>query len=284
MSAATYLSDPTPIPRICLDSVRVCGGVSIRASERLGESRIIDIRERDGYKVRSPRRSRPPEAVIINTGGGIAGGDDIMQDITVDAHAALTVTTQASERIYRSLERSVTKVDVCLSLGEEAALNWLPQDTILFEGSRLERSITAEIAPSAQLLLAETVVFGRAAMGEQLTTGLFRDSWRIRRGGKLVFAENILLRDEMFRMMSAPALAGDAHAALTLVYVAPNAEDRLAGVRNVLNEARFSCAASAWNGLLVVRGLAPGVEPVRHAVQGIVGALDRGPLPRVWWT
>ena len=284
MSAATFLSDTAPVPQICLDKVRVSGGVSIRCAERLGESRIVDIGQRDGYKVRTPRRSSPPEAVIINTGGGIAGGDDIIQSVEVDAGAALTVTTQASERVYRSLGETATNIDIHVTLGEGASLNWLPQDTILYNDCRAKRFISAEIATSSELLLAETLVFGRTAMGERLVSGLFRDQWRIRRDGKLVFAENILLRDETFRMLSDPAIAGDSNTATTLVYVAPRAEDQLAGVRQVIQTAELECAASAWNGLLVIRGLSSGVEPVRHLMSEIVPTLQRGTLPRVWWS
>lgn len=284
MSAATFLSDRSPVPPIGLESVRVSGGVSIRCSQRLGESRIVDVGQRDGYKVRMPRRSAPPEAVIINTGGGVAGGDDVAQEIVVDDGAALTVTTQASERIYRSHNDAVTNVDVRASLGDGAQLNWLPQDTILFDGAMLRRRMTAEIAASARLLVGETVVFGRAAMGETLQTGLFQDQWRLKRDGRLVFAENILLRDETFRLLAAPVVAGAAQATLTLVLIAPDAEDRLAATRKVLRNAGFECAASAWNGMIMVRGMAAKVEAIRHLMRDLVPVLQGISVPRVWWT
>lgn len=283
MSAATFLSEPVAAP-IGLSGVRVSGGVSVRCSERLAESRVVDVRERDGYKVRFPRRSAPPEAVIINTGGGLAGGDDVLQSIEVTDNAALTVTTQAAERAYRSLSGAITKLDVQMNVGEGAELRWLPQETILFDKSRLDRRLTADIAVSAKLLVAETIVFGRAAMGEILTSGLFKDTWRIRRGGKLVFAENIKLGEETFHMVSSSAIADGAHAIMTVVFVANDAEDRLAGVRRTLRAANFECAASAWNGMLVVRGLAAGTEEVRNTMAALVTALGSEQLPRVWWT
>ncbi len=283
MSAATFLSVPVTTP-IGLSGIRVSGGVSVRCSERLAESRVVDVRERDGYKVRFPRRSSPPEAVIINTGGGLAGGDDVLQSIEVTDNATLTVTTQAAERAYRSLSGATTKLDVQMGVGEDAELRWLPQETILFDQARLERRLTADIAVSATLLIAETIVFGRAAMGEVLASGLFKDTWRIRRGGKLIFAENLKLNDETFRMVSSTAIAGGAHAIMTVVFVANDAEDRLAGVRRALRAAKFECAASAWNGMLVVRGLAAGTEEVRNAMAALATALGSEQLPRVWWT
>lgn len=284
MSAATFLSDPVPSVPIGLSNVRVSGGVSVHCQQRLGASRIVDTRERDGYKVRSPRRSSPPEAVLINTGGGIAAGDDILHDIRVDDEADLTVTTQASERIYRSSDGATSKVDTRLELGAGAALNWLPQDTIIFDRSRMERCITADMTGSSRLLVAETLVLGRAAMGETLASGLFRDKWRIHRDGKLVFAENVLLRDETFHLLTAAVMAGGAQAILTMVFVAPEAEARLSRVREVLASAQLECAASAWNDMLVVRGLALKTEQIRHLMAELVPALQRGTLPRVWWT
>ena len=127
-------------------------------------------------------------------------------------------------------------------------------------------------------------MFGRAAMGERLVSGLFHDHWRIRRGGKLVFAECILLHDDMFKTLADPAIAGGANAAFTMLYVAPNAQDQLARVREVIESTQMKCAASAWNGLLVIRGLSSGVESVRHMMAEIVPTLRRGTLPRVWWT
>lgn len=284
MSAATFLSNPAPDVPIAIGNVRVSGGVSVRCERRLGESRIVDTRERDGYKVRSPRRSSPPEAVLINTGGGIAAGDDILHDIHVDDDADLTVTTQASERIYRSSGGATSKVDTRIVLGAGAGLNWLPQDTIIFDRSRLQRAISADIVRSSTLLLAETLVLGRAAMGETLAQGLFRDQWRVRRDGRLVFAENVLMRDETYRRFSEAVMAGGSQALLTLVFLAPDAEDKLGPVREVLASAELDCAASAWNSMLVVRGMALKTERIRHLMSEIVPALGRGTLPRVWST
>ncbi len=284
MSAATFLSDPAPNVPIAIGNVRVSGGVSVRCERRFGESRIVDTRERDGYKVRSPRRSSPPEAVLINTGGGIAAGDDILHDIHVDDDADLTVTTQASERIYRSSDGATSKVDTRIVLGAGAGLNWLPQDTIIFDRSRLQRAISADIVRSSTLLLAETLVLGRAAMGETLAQGLFRDQWRVRRDDRLVFAENVLMRDETYRCFSEAVMAGGSQALLTLVFLAPDAEDKLGPVREVLASAELDCAASAWNSMLVVRGMALKTEWIRLLMSEIVPALGRGTLPRVWST
>lgn len=307
MSDATCLSEPpsplqppAPSQDHGLAGVRVSGGVSIRVASRDGITRVVDVSERDGYKVRFPRRSVPPEAIIINTGGGLAGGDRIAQEFIVGPDASLTVTTQASERSYRALNAATTTLRVTASVAENATFSWLPQETILFDQTRLQRSIDVELAPSARLLLAETVVFGRTAMGETLATGLFTDQWRISRANRLIFAENVRLNDATFALMSTnplvegvdaanskgaqAALNGHAKVAFTLLLAATDAEDFLPATRLALQAAPFQCAATAWDGKLIVRGLAGRSEDVRHVVARLVPVLGAGPVPRVWWT
>jgi urease accessory protein len=256
----------------------------VRVDVRDGRSRVVDLSERDGYKVRFPRRSDPPEAIIINTGGGLASGDEIVQSFDVSDGAALTVTTQASERSYRSIDGAVTKLNVTTKVGPDASFVWLPQETILFDKTRLARSIDIDLSTSSRALIAETVVFGRIAMGETLKAGLFTDKWRIRRDSRLVFAENIRLDDATFEMMTAAAVTGGAHVTTTLTYIAADAEDLLESARIAITDATFQCAVSAWNGMLVVRGLAHRSEDVRRMVAKLVPALGVGQLPRVWWT
>jgi urease accessory protein len=284
MSSAIYPSERDEPRDGSIGRVRVRGGVSVSVDVRHGRSRVCDLRERDGYKVRFPRRSDPPEGIIINTGGGLASGDDIQQSFDVADGAALTVTTQASERSYRSADGSTTRLSMAARVGRDASLIWLPQETILFDGTRLSRSIDIAMASSSRLLIAETVVFGRIAMGETLESGLFQDKWRIRREGRLVFAENIKLNDETFQAMTTAAMNGGAHVTTTLICVGADAEDFLQGVRSAISDAPFQCAASAWNGMLVVRGLAHRSEDVRHLMARLVPALSIGQLPRVWWT
>lgn len=284
MSSAISPFDTIAKPGTSLGDIRVSGGVSIRVDARQGRSRVADLRERDGYKVRFPRRSDPPEAIIINTGGGLASGDDILQSFDIGDDAALKVTTQAAERSYRVHDGATTRLNVRATLGQNAKLTWLPQETILFDRTRLSRSIDIDLAASASALIAETVVFGRIAMGEKLESGLFADKWRIRRDNRLVFAENIKLHNETFELMSEAAINGGAHVVTTLAYVAPDAEDLLHAARIVLADAPFHGAASAWDGKLIVRGLANRSEDVRNIMQKLVPALGGGSLPRVWWT
>ena len=290
LSAAISPSDPgrqAVRPTPSLAQVRVCGGVRICAEVIDGASTVTRLHESDGYRARLVRRSDPPEIIVVNTGGGLASGDKVCQHAEVGDRAALTMTTQAAERCYRSDDGTTAQVDVKVSIAENATLNWLPQETILFDRSQLARSIDADLAPTARLLMVETVVFGRRAMSEHLTGGLFTDRWRIRRDGRLIFAENVRLDDTAYAAMArAPrlAMAQGAHAVVTLLLAASDAEDMLPRVRGALAGSPFECAASAWDEKLVMRGLATKPEDIRHLMQSLIPALGGPPLPRTWST
>jgi urease accessory protein len=284
-----------------LSPVRARGRVALAFAPGPRGTFAKHIVEAENYRVRMPVVAGRCEAVLMNTGGGMAGGDALAVDIELAAGTEAVVTTQAAERVYRSLAPDTT-VDVTLSLGAGARLAWLPQETILYSGARLRRTMTAGLEGDASLLLAEIVVFGRRAMGERLGCGLFVDNWRIARGGRLAFAESVRLDGELGDVLNRPCIAGGAGAVATLLYMAPDAEDRLEAIRAALGEDRSdrdsslpldgdggakhgaTAAASAWNGHLVVRALAPDSGGARAAVAAVARVLMGEGLPRVWGT
>lgn len=284
MSAAALQSELATSNAAALAPLRVTGGISCRAAVAGGRTSLRDISERDGYKLRVPKVGPVPESTIINTGGGIAGGDRIDHAIVLDTDADLTVTTPAAERVYRALGGSPARLGVTLSVARNGRLAWLPQETIFFAGAALHRRLTAELDPAATLLMAEIMVFGRAALGERVEAGSFRDTWRIRRGGRLVFAEDIRLEGNIADIMAAAAVAGSAHVTATLLYAAPDAADRLETVRAALGDTGCRIAASSWNDLLVIRALGDASEPVRLALARLIPLLTGRPVPRSWWT
>jgi urease accessory protein len=284
MFGAPSQSDGSAASAASLGRVRVAGGISLRVEVSRGRSYAADLLERDGYKVRFPRGGAHPQAVIINTGGGLAGGDCVHQSVALGQGAEATVTTQSAERVYRALGGSETSLDIRLSLDEGARLNWLPQETILFDEARLRRSIEVDMAASSQILLAETIIFGRTAMGESVRTGLLRDRWRIRRGGKLVFAETVRLDGGIADLLAQTPLAGGAHVVATLVAVRQDAVDLLAAARAALQGAECEAGASAWGPLLVARALGRSSENVRRLLAAAIPVLTDAPLPRVWQT
>lgn len=278
--------------------------------ERRGQGRLlVEARALDGRTVRgrieeegfarvrfprSGRRGRALEAVMINTGGGLAGGDASQSCLVAGRDAQLVVTTQAAEKIYRS-DGATSRIEVELVAEASASLHWLPQSTIVFDGARVERSIVAEVAPEARLLLVEPVILGRTARGERLSYGSLRDRWRVRRGGRLIYADGLQLDGDIAATLDRRATAGGWAAFATLLLVAPDAEARLDAVRGALGLAAgddgflpaelpdgLDAGASAWDGMLSVRLLARDGAPLESAIRRVLGVLGVGEVPRIW--
>jgi urease accessory protein len=219
------------------------------------------------------------EAMIVNTAGGIAGGDRHRLDIAAGEGARLVVTTAAAEKVYRSLGPDA-EIDVRLTAAGGARLAWLPQETIMFDRARLARRIDVDLAEGASLLMAEAVVFGRSAMGETVNEGFLSDRWRLRHGGKLIFAETVRLDGTIARKLSEPAVAGGGVATATVLAV-PGDEAAVERVR-ALSESFFGeVGISAWNGLAVARLCAKDGASLRCDLAVVLTALG-GELPRLW--
>ena len=234
-----------------------------------------------------PRPLRPgrPEAVLLNTAGGLTGGDRMAIDVTWGAQSAAAVTTQAAEKIYRAGDGDA-RIDTRLTVGDGARADWLPQETILFDNARLSRTTTIDAAPGARVLAAEALVLGRAAMGETITATAVSDRWRVSRGGRLVFADALRLDRDLARALAGGACLAGHRALATVLYLAPDAEARLDGARDALgaNGEAGTAGASAWDGLLVARLLAPDGLTLRRRLATLLAWLSDSPLPRIWWT
>ena len=283
MSVAALRSDAQNLAAAtALGAVRSRGGVSVAFKVGAGQTtRLADLHEWGGFRAKLPRTHGLTEAVLINTGGGLLGGDAVAFTVSVDAHAAAQVTTQSAERVYRSLGPDC-RIAVDISVGDDARLHWLPQETILFNEARLARTITANLAASATLLMVEATVFGRAAMNEVVESGGLRDVWRISRGGTLVYADTVRFAGDIKSALAHPAIGAGAIAMATILYLGPDATDRLEGARAVLAHANARAAVSAWNGMLVGRLLAPSADALKADVARLAAHLSGHPLPRVW--
>ncbi|HMB09940.1 urease accessory protein UreD [Saliniramus sp.] len=261
--------------------IRAEGGVrlAIGADPRRGGA-PMRIAESGGYRVRFPR-GRICEGVFINTGGGMTGGDRLGIDVTLADGAEAALTTQAAEKIYRS-DHDDTEVTVSLDLAPGAGLAWLPQEQILFDEARLRRRFEVAMAADARLILLESTIFGRTAMGESVNAGRFRDSWRIRRAGRLIFAEEVRLEDTIAQTLARGAVAGGAHAFATCLIVAPDAEARLEEARALLVDAPSTCGISALDGFLVARFLSHDAQALRGTLIRFVEAMRGHAMPRSW--
>ena len=220
------------------------------------------------------------DAVIVNTAGGMTGGDRFDIDISVGAGARLTATTAAAEKIYRSLGPD-TRVGVKLKVGPGGALAWLPQETILFDRVRLQRTIEVELGRDASLILAEAVVFGRSAMGETVARGHFFDRWRVRVGGALAFAESLRLDGAIAQRLAQRAVAAGGVAIASVLKI-PGDDTGVAAVRAIEQSLAGEVGASAWNGVTLARLIAPDGAALRRDLIGVLTALGGTPLPRLW--
>jgi urease accessory protein len=241
----------------------------------------VRLFETGGLRWRFPRSSNPCEVAIVNTGGGVAGGDSYSVSLALSEGAEVEATTPSAERIYRS-DGLPASVATRLTLEPGARLCWLPQETLLFEGARLERQLEVETTGAAEFLIAETLVFGRLAMGETRIDASVRDSWRVRRDDQLVFADETRI-DHAGATLERKAVGAGARVLSTIVASAPNIEARLRDLRSALESADASVegGASAFDGLIVARLLAASFDQLRAALVASIMALG-GRKPRLW--
>ena len=269
-------------------AIRQVGGVDIGFERRGGKTIAADFGESGGYRVRLPDSEHGLEAALLNTGGGMAGGDRVAHTVTARRGASALVTTTSAERVYRTLGAQ-TGVSVRLTVERDAHLIWLPQETLLYDGAALDRQLAADVEPDAILTILDMTVFGRVASGETLQDAALRDTWRIRRGGQLVFAENLRLDGNIAEAMQRPAIGGTARVLATLLYVAKDAGERLGEVRTCLEAAAaeqdgIEAGASTWNDLLVVRTLGTTLKATRACIARVAPLLMQRPMPRLWWS
>jgi urease accessory protein len=258
---------------------RVEGRIALAVAGDGGVTRRRRVVEQGSLRVRFPGQAgRELEAVLVNTAGGMAGGDRLGIDVAAGAGARLVVGTAAAEKVYRT-SGDATDVAVNLLLGAGAALRWLPQETILFDRARLHRHIDVDMDEGASLVLAEAVVFGRSAMGERVEQGELIDRWRIRLGGRLVFAESVRLGGAIADKLAEPAAASGGCAIATVLAV-PGGEPQAAAVR--AQDFSGEVGISAWNGIAVARLCARDGAALRHDLARVLAALDGGPLPKLW--
>jgi urease accessory protein len=278
------------------DGAAATTGVSSRLRAR-GEVRAVFARvgaasaparlfEAGGLRLRFPHGAGPCEAVLVNTGGGMAGGDRATIELSLEKDADILATTQSAEKVYRS-DGEPAQVAMRLTLKAGARLAWTPQETILFDKAKLERRLEADIAEDASLLLIESTMFGRLAMGEDAIAASFRDRWRVRRGGRLVFAEEYCLEDGA-ATLGRPAVGRGARAIASFLFMAPEAAARLDEIRAVLGAASagggapLEAGASALDGFIVARALSADPARLRALVLAFMMALTGRPAPRVW--
>jgi urease accessory protein len=261
---------------------RAVGRIALTAEAGRGITRRTRVHEAGSLRVRFPgARARELQAVLINTAGGIVGGDRFDLDIAAGAQARLTVTSAAAEKVYRSLGPDA-HIRIRLAAGAGASFAWLPQETILFDGARLDRTIDIDLAVDARLVFAEALVLGRTGMGEAVAHGFIADRWRVRRGGALVYAETVRLDGAIAAKLGEAAVANGA-AALATVLIVPGSAETTETLRALGSQFRGEVGSSAWNGIAVVRLCAADGAALRCDLTTLLAALRGGKLPHCWF-
>ena len=264
---------------------RARGNLALTFQLAAGRTRIATFYQEGCLKARLPRPVDPDvcEAVTMNISGGIAGGDALSVAIGLAAHTRACIAGQAAERVYRSLAAEPARLRTAIRVGAGATLHYLPQETILFDGFALARSLDIELAANARYIGVESLVFGRQDMGEIVRTGQLRDQTRLWRDGKLVFQDMIRLDGDIHAILARKAVANGAVAVASMIYACENAAARLDEVRVAVQDQGCEAGATMVEDVLLLRLLAPSSARVRA---GITAALfvcrDGSTLPRVW--
>jgi urease accessory protein len=251
-------------------------------------TRIMDVYQKAPTRVLFPRieQSRAVEAVLVNTSGGIAGGDRLQSSITALSGASLTVTTQTAERIYRAIDTPATIV-TNLNVGDAARLAWLPQETIVFNRARVIRRTEIEISSGAEFLALESLVLGRTAHGEKLIEGSIIENWLVRKDGRLVWGDTLRLTDEVFLHLPRKALFSDSIAIATLLYSGANLDRLVQAIRDLPASCDCLCGATIVAGIAVGRFAASSSAELKTTLRCLLQELGKetpGPfgVPKMW--
>ncbi len=282
MSVATLRSEPEPAPS------RVHGVAEVGFVRKQDETRLDHLFHHDPLRVLfpTPPKGEPPCAVLVTTSGGLVGGDRLDISVTAGDDTQVLAMAQAAEKVYRSAGDD-SHINVHLTVGENAGLEWLPQETILFDGARLRRRTIIDLAAGANILAGEILVFGRIASQERLTQGLLREEWRVHREGRLVWADALHLEQDMTETFAEPACFDGATAQATAIYAGDDAPQHLDLARSLLDD-EMRAAATVVNGVLVVRWLGPDPAQLRSAFGSFWAGFRfetaglPATLPRLW--
>ena len=262
---------------------RASGVIRLAVQSRLGRSRIASLRQQGCLKLLFPRipEGAPLQAVAVNCSGGVAGGDWLQSSIACDRDTHLLLTTQAAERCYRARPGEMpARIAAGVQLAAGSMLEWLPQETILFEGASLRRTLDVEMEAGARLLCLESRIYGRAEHGEQLRGLDLSDRIVIRRGGRPLLVDAFRLHGDAETALSRAAIGAGAAASASILLAAPEAEDLLPAVRALLGG---DAGASAWNGMLRVAMVSRDAQAHRAMIASALSVLRGGAaLPAVW--
>ncbi|MGR3506678.1 MAG: urease accessory protein UreD [Paracoccaceae bacterium] len=250
-----------------------------------GASVLGDLRHSGCLKFLFPRGAADRlSAVLVNTSGGITGGDNLGVTATVDPSSRLTMTTQAAERIYRASGREPGTVSTVIDVGCGGRLDWLPQETILFDGAALDRRLRVNLDGKARCLLVETLVFGRTAMGERISNLTLSDRIEVWRDEAPLFIDRTRLSGDASTHLQRRAIGGGSVALASVLLVTPTGSDEAAAHLEQLrhNLPQKAGASLIRPDVLFLRLAAEDSFELRKTLLPLLAQLNDAPLPRTW--
>ena len=271
---------------------RATGKAEVSFKQRDDKTVLADLYQEGCAKVRLARaeKGRLAEAVLINTSGGLTDGDEFTSHVCWEANTTAIVTTQASERLYKTLSGHASIVSD-LKINEGACALWLPQETIMFDGGAYERKTLIDMPSNATLVAIESTMFGRKAMGEVVTQGWLREDWQVRIDGKLAFVDAFELGKDIDQKLGRRVIASGAKALSTIVFAGPDIETMRDRLNEIIESNEGVGRASSLGALMVVRLFAKDSQSLRKLTVPILDELllhatqakgEASLLPRVW--
>lgn len=267
----SFLQAPAPQRANC------CLDIALKAEDE--QTRVSRFYQEGCLKARHLRHKNMLEIVSMNISGGIAGGDVLTSRVELGAGTRSVFTSQAAERIYRTLGEA-SRVTTKISLGQNATLNYLPQETILFDGFSLNRTLEIDFADGAKCVGLETLIYGRAAMGEIVHNGNLQDRIILKRNGNLLCRDVITVNGDIAAFLDLPGI-GVRSQAMTSIFSVGSETDNLAPrLRDELGQ--HLAGISINKNIIFLRIIADEANELRQAVVSALNFLNGGALPRVW--
>lgn len=227
---------------------------------------------------------------ILHPPGGIVGGDSLNLELTCNENTSTLITTPGASKFYQSNGFTAWQSQD-LVVKENACLEWLPQETILFDGARVDSTTKIELEQQALFIGWEIVSFGRPVCKEEFMTGLFKQSYEIWRGGEPLLIDKITIQDRAEVFSSLWGLqAQPVMGLMTIVNDDPNALLEATNIIQGMIENVGRLSVTVMGSVLVCRCLDTNSMTIRNTFIEIWKAIrlvsiHKQPCePRIWAT
>ena len=246
-----------------------------------GQTKLNQLHQSGSLKCLFPRQhGKGIQAVILNCAGGMTGGDSFELNIRAGSQTDVTLTSQTAERIYGAKSGQKGQISTTLHVEDKATLRWIPQETILFDQSALERILRVELERDTTFLFVESVVFGRLEMGETLHSVYFNDRIEVYRAGTPLYFDFVHLNGNLAKELDKPAIANGARTVTLLLFISPDAKVRLATLNKMLPTT--AGASLLYSDTIILRMLTRDSYKMRKSLIPILQYLTNNELPKCW--